>query len=114
YQRSDRPSGGNDRIAVGLNDAITTTTVGSVMKASSASTRSRGSTQAFVRDSTRLRENSSASVSTSATAANAALPGQLNESSARSFTTFAIIFTLPLPSNSGVGNALNVHANTTS
>jgi hypothetical protein len=53
-------------------------------------------------------------VRTSATAANAALPGQLNESSARSFTTFAIIFTLPPPSSSGVGNALNVHANTTS
>ena len=56
----------------------------------------------------------STSVSASATTANAAAPGQLKESSARSFTALAIIFTLPPPSSSGVGNAESVQAKTTS
>ena len=41
YQRSESPFGGNDRIAVGLNETAITTTVGSVMNARRASTASR-------------------------------------------------------------------------
>src|SRR5262249_25966792 len=60
------------------------------------------------RPSTASRDSVSASVSI----ANAAAPGQLKESRPRSFTTLAIIFTLPPPSSSGVGNADSVHAKT--
>ena len=52
-------------------------------------------------------------MSARATTAKAAAPGQLKESRARSFTALAIIFTLPPPSSSGVGNADSVHAKTT-
>src|SRR5262249_5334094 len=65
------------------------------------------------RPSARLIAASTPSVTARATAAKAALPGQLNESRARSFTTLAIIFTRPPPSSSGVGNALKVQARTT-
>ena len=41
YQRSEKPAGGNDRIAVGLNETTITTTVGSVMNARSATTARR-------------------------------------------------------------------------
>jgi hypothetical protein len=41
YQRQEKPAGGNERMAVGLNDTAMTTTVGSVMKARRASTARR-------------------------------------------------------------------------
>src|SRR5207245_142676 len=44
YQRSESPAGGKDRMAVGLNDTAITTTVGTVMKTSSATTASRAIT----------------------------------------------------------------------
>src|SRR6266498_2620661 len=53
-----------------------------------------------------------AMVMASARRAKAAAPGQLNESSPRSFTTVAIIWTLPPPSRAGVGYAESVHAKT--
>src|SRR5258705_39155 len=52
------------------------------------------------------------SVTTSAITANAAPPGQLKESSARSRTTLAIILTRPPPRSSGVAKALRVQAKT--
>src|SRR5262249_25346363 len=75
-----------------------------------ASDHAAAPARASARVTTARRRN----VTTSATAAKAALPGQLKASRARSFTTLAIIFTRPPPSSSGVGSALNVHANTTS
>src|SRR5262249_44449739 len=75
-----------------------------------ASDHAAAPARASARVTTARRRN----VTTSATAAKAALPGQLKASRARSFTTLAIIFTRPPPSSSGVGRALNVHANTTS
>ncbi len=60
----------------------------------------------LTRASQRLAPPSRPKVRMSATAAKAALPGQLKASRARSLTTLAIILTRPPPSNSGVAKAL--------
>ena len=101
-------------MAVGLNETAITTTVGSVMNAERARRRRARSITSRGRADTRPTAASRASVRASASMAKAAAPGQLNESSPRSRTTLAIIFTLPPPSSSGVGNADSVHAKTMS
>ena len=67
----EKPAGGKDRIAVGLNETATTTTVGSVMKATRPE-RERGVTAAGA-DATRS-SSQQASVTTSASRANAPRP----------------------------------------
>ena len=101
-------------MAVGLNDTAITTTVGSVMKATRASDDQRAASRRAAGRRAAPAAMSSASVSASASMAKAAAPGQLKESSPRSFTTLAIIFTLPPPSSSGVGKAESVQAKTMS